>query len=176
MTKKQINILEAALRLFAVEGYHSTSTSKIAKEAGVSEGLIFRHFKNKEGLLEAILLQGQERGMQIFAALDKLKDPKEILSKIIEIPFHINPDEYAFWRLIYSLKWQQRKYNIISFSGMFDKAILAFEALGYDDPKAEVAILEIILDGAATVILLKEEIYEKEKMLKAIKEKYSLNN
>ena len=60
MTDKQLNILKIALQLFANEGFHATSTSRIAKEAGVSEGLIFRHFINKEGLLRAILKQGED--------------------------------------------------------------------------------------------------------------------
>ena len=49
MTEKQKNIVNAALELFAKEGFKSTSTSKVAKKARVSEGLIFRHFKNKDG-------------------------------------------------------------------------------------------------------------------------------
>ena len=54
MTQKKENILKAALRLFAEQGYYATSTSKIAKEAGVSEGLIFRHFGNKEKLFSVV--------------------------------------------------------------------------------------------------------------------------
>lgn len=46
-------ILEAALALFAAEGV-SVPTSRIAKEAGVSEGLIFHHYGNKRGLLAAV--------------------------------------------------------------------------------------------------------------------------
>ena len=41
MTDKKEKILNAALELFANDGYNVTSTSKIAKTAGVSEGLIF---------------------------------------------------------------------------------------------------------------------------------------
>ena len=58
MTDKQQQILHCALELFSTEGYKGTSTSKIANKAGVSEGLIFRHFKNKDGLLQAIIDNG----------------------------------------------------------------------------------------------------------------------
>ncbi len=61
MTEKQEKILQSALELFAKEGFHATSTNKVAKHAGVSEGLIFRHFGNKEGLLQAILAEGRAR-------------------------------------------------------------------------------------------------------------------
>ena len=59
MTEKKEKILQAALELFAKEGFYATSTSKVAKTAGVSEGLIFRHFGNKEGLLHAVLDEGE---------------------------------------------------------------------------------------------------------------------
>ncbi|WP_126428557.1 TetR/AcrR family transcriptional regulator [Brevibacillus marinus] len=53
MTEKQRRILEAAIRLFASKGYHASSTSEIAKEAGVAEGTIFRHYKTKKDILIA---------------------------------------------------------------------------------------------------------------------------
>jgi AcrR family transcriptional regulator len=176
VTEKQKKLLTTALELFAEEGFQATSTNKIAREAGVSEGLIFRHFKNKEGLLTAILEQGQELATAYYAPLLEMTDPKAILNTIISIPFKIKESEHKFWRLIYKLKWQQQKYNSISFEFMLEKAQQAFKELGYPDPKAEVTILEMILDGAATVILLKDKQYDKVKTLNTIKSKYSLGN
>lgn len=43
-------IERAALTLFAAKGVDGVSTREIAAAAGVSEGLIYRHFKNKDGL------------------------------------------------------------------------------------------------------------------------------
>lgn len=56
MTKKE-KIIHAALGLFAKHGYTETSVSKIAKEAGVSKGLTYNHFKNKEDLLKSVVLE-----------------------------------------------------------------------------------------------------------------------
>lgn len=55
MTPKQVNILQAAIQLFAKQGYYNTSTNEIAKLAGVAEGTIFRHYPTKKALLEAAL-------------------------------------------------------------------------------------------------------------------------
>ncbi|MBO0356057.1 TetR/AcrR family transcriptional regulator [Muricauda ruestringensis] len=44
-------IIQAALELFASNGYAETSIDKIAKRANVSKGLTYTHFKNKEDLL-----------------------------------------------------------------------------------------------------------------------------
>ncbi|MEG9296168.1 TetR/AcrR family transcriptional regulator [Mangrovibacillus sp. Mu-81] len=54
-TEKQQKIVEAAIEMFADKGYASTSTSQIAKKAGVAEGTIFRHYKTKKDLLLSIV-------------------------------------------------------------------------------------------------------------------------
>ena len=51
MTTKCKRILETSIDLFAKNGYSNTSTSEIAKIAGVAEGTIFKHFGTKENLL-----------------------------------------------------------------------------------------------------------------------------
>ncbi|MCA1055034.1 TetR/AcrR family transcriptional regulator [Rossellomorea aquimaris] len=54
-TEKQQKIVEAAIEMFAEKGYAATSTSQIAKKAGVAEGTIFRHYKTKKDLLLSIV-------------------------------------------------------------------------------------------------------------------------
>jgi len=56
LTEKQSKILLAAIESFSEKGYASTSTSEIAKKAGVAEGTIFRHYKTKKDLLMAIVV------------------------------------------------------------------------------------------------------------------------
>lgn len=55
LTDKQISILTAAIDVFAANGYANSSTKEIARRAGVAEGNIFSTFKNKRGLLHAII-------------------------------------------------------------------------------------------------------------------------
>jgi AcrR family transcriptional regulator len=49
-------ILDAAMGLFIAKGYPATTTASIAKEAGVTEKTMYRHFENKEVLFEACVL------------------------------------------------------------------------------------------------------------------------
>ncbi len=53
--KKKDAILKVATFVFANKGFANTSGQELAKLTGVAEGTIFYHFKNKEGLLLAIL-------------------------------------------------------------------------------------------------------------------------
>ncbi len=55
MTEKQVKILQAAIEIFSEKGYAATSTSEIARKAGVAEGTIFRHYKTKKDLLFSIV-------------------------------------------------------------------------------------------------------------------------
>ncbi|EWG12238.1 TetR/AcrR family transcriptional regulator [Cytobacillus firmus] len=55
LTEKQKKIIMAAIESFSEKGYAATSTSEIAKKAGVAEGTIFRHYKTKKDLLMGIV-------------------------------------------------------------------------------------------------------------------------
>jgi AcrR family transcriptional regulator len=48
-------IIQAAVELFAENGFQATSTAAIAKAAGLSDATMFKHFKTKQELLDAII-------------------------------------------------------------------------------------------------------------------------
>jgi TetR/AcrR family fatty acid metabolism transcriptional regulator len=47
-------ILEAAVKVFARSGFHTSRVGDIAEEAGIAYGLVYHYFKSKEELLETI--------------------------------------------------------------------------------------------------------------------------
>lgn len=47
-------IVKAVRRVFAEKGFHGTTTRELAKAAGVSEALLFKHFPSKEALYSAM--------------------------------------------------------------------------------------------------------------------------
>lgn len=53
--EKQTIIFDSALKIIKEKGFHRARISDIAKEAGISYGLIYHYFKNKEDLLNEIL-------------------------------------------------------------------------------------------------------------------------
>jgi len=158
MTEKQERILQAALELFAQEGFKATSTSKVAKRAGVSEGLIFRHFTNKEGLLEAIVQQGEERVKLLFADVVLETDPKEVIRKTIQIGEKMNKSDADadFWKLQYKIKWELEMYNEHKVEPLERALTHAFEQLGYEEPLQEARILMYTFDGMSTRFYLQK--------------------
>jgi AcrR family transcriptional regulator len=52
--EKRRLILQAAVRVFARKGFHSSRVGDIAEEAGVAHGLLYHYFDSKDELLETI--------------------------------------------------------------------------------------------------------------------------
>ena len=54
---KRRTILDAAVRVFARQGFHTCRVSDIADEAGVAYGLVYHYFKSKEEILDTLFLE-----------------------------------------------------------------------------------------------------------------------
>jgi TetR/AcrR family fatty acid metabolism transcriptional regulator len=65
---KRRNILDAAIRVFARQGFHSTRVSDIADEAGVAYGLVYHYFDSKEEVLNELFT---ERWSLLLAAIEE---------------------------------------------------------------------------------------------------------
>jgi len=175
VTEKQERILSCALELFAEQGFDATSTSKVAKAAGVSEGLIFRHFESKNGLLDAILEHGRVKADALYAdVLTSGLSPLEILRDILTLPFSIDESQFQFWKLVYALKWQTNQYDSSMSTPLYEKLTQIFTELNYEDPQAEADLVLIFIDGLATTLLLKDKMNLKE-IRAAILSKYNID-
>jgi len=153
LTDKQKKILAVALELFANEGYNAVPTKMIAEEAGVSEALIFRHFENKQGLLDALYGQCEERVEIIKNSLIEEPDPSETIRKAIHWVFIIDEKDHDYWRLQYKLKWEDDYYDPHKMKAVVDKVAWAFGQLGYEQPNLEAKLLEKTLDSVMIGIL-----------------------
>jgi len=80
MQKKQ-NIIKAATRLFATQGFDGTTTLQITKEAGATEPLLYHHFKGKDDLFTHIL---SKAFAEYFDRIEKLEKNTATQFKKIE--------------------------------------------------------------------------------------------
>jgi AcrR family transcriptional regulator len=96
MSKRE-KIVETAARLFATQGFEATTTIQITREAGVTEPLLYYHFKGKDDLFTRII---EATFAEYFLRIDALeKTPGSPFGKIqnlIELQYDIAeemPDE-----------------------------------------------------------------------------------
>ena len=78
-------LLSAGKFLFASNGFENTSTASIVKIAKTSESQLFKHFGDKEGLLEAIFQEGWKRMAFVLTASKIAHSPIEKLNMILEL-------------------------------------------------------------------------------------------
>ncbi len=79
---KYHQILEAAVKVFARQGFHQSTVAEIAKEAGVADGTIYLYFKNKDDILVQFFSYRAKQVFESFreevdraqTSLDKLRN------------------------------------------------------------------------------------------------------
>lgn len=78
---KAAAILSATMNLVAENGFHGTAMSKIAQRSGVSAGIIYHYFENKDDLMQALYLhiKGQLSAALVGGDVLKLPHPDYIL-------------------------------------------------------------------------------------------------
>lgn len=85
---KYNQIMEAAIKVIAENGFHGAQVSKVAKEAGVAEGTIYLYFKNKEDILISIFTEKMGQYVQeVIKETSKKQNVKEKLYTLIEMHF-----------------------------------------------------------------------------------------
>src|SRR3977135_2390955 len=68
-------ILDAAVRVFARQGFHTCRVSDIADEAGVAYGLVYHYFQSKDQVLDTLFLQRWDVLLEAIRETDALDIP-----------------------------------------------------------------------------------------------------
>jgi AcrR family transcriptional regulator len=78
-------ILDAAVQLFHERGYHATGMDDIGAAAGITGPGIYRHFRNKEDILETAMQQAADQVMSKVAEVIKdSESPGQVLEGLVE--------------------------------------------------------------------------------------------
>ena len=82
--EKRSMILDAATKIFAEKGYQYATISEVAKEGGISTGLLYSYFKNKlDLLLSVVLLFWQNINQTNQEKLTSMRDPFDKLVVVL---------------------------------------------------------------------------------------------
>ena len=172
-------IMRTALELFGHNGYHSTSISKIAHEAGISKGLIYNYFESKEDLLKRIIMEAIETGEHVIEdAISQTEDPFAQLQKMVEYTFDMLKLNMHYWKLVTSLAFQEDVLAPVK--GVIEEknkqwmevGLKLFEKTGAGDPLKEALLFGAVLDGIVLHYMHLGENYPLEEMKKYTIEKF----
>jgi len=175
--KKQIQ--EAALEVFAKNGYHKASISQIAKEANISKGLVYNYFENKEELLLQVMSDGIEYLLRSYKHQSQEKASDE-LRKMIKTSFDMMDEDHNHWRLYFSTMMQSEVQQLVmtelmeTLMPVFENLTRIFTELEFKEPFNEARIFGAMLDGLGMNYLLDAESFPKEYCINRLCEIYQL--
>jgi len=109
--QRREQLIAVATRLFARHGYDATTTASIAEAAGVTEPILYRHFKSKQDMFVAIVRAMSAQTMQEWEELiSDVGDPAERIKAVAQaVPAHIKRLSDAYHVLHGALSTSQDK-------------------------------------------------------------------
>ncbi len=177
--EKKNLIMNVALEQFATDGFHATTISKIAKEAGISKGLLYNYFKSKDDLIRTIIYSGLDDIDRFFDFDGDGLLTNDELSYAIDKIFDLMKEDIHFWKLYFTLFMQSPVLKLVESRlrdvvGNYISMLTAyFESRGCDDPAAEALIFGAMLDGIGMHYISNSTDFPLERVKKRLIELYA---
>jgi AcrR family transcriptional regulator len=98
---KRRQILDAAVRVFAAQGYEASRVGDVAKEAGVAYGLVYHYFGSKDAVLDAVFREAWGRLLAAVAVAEQSgADAADQLALVVKIVLRSWRDDPDLVRLL----------------------------------------------------------------------------
>ena len=122
MPDKRRLILDAAVRVFARQGFHACRVSDIADEAGVAYGLVYHYFASKDEVLDTLFLERWNVMLDAIRAADREEIPaREKLAAIAASFSRTGMGSRSTSRMTSSITFQRSRKSVSSTSSLEPK-------------------------------------------------------
>jgi AcrR family transcriptional regulator len=176
--ERKHQISDVALKLFSVKTYANTSISDIAKEAGISKGLMYNYFSSKEELLMYILETGIDKVLNIFDPNhDGVLETHE-MEYFLNESFKMLKEHHEFWAIYFQVSMQPEVFKHIEkkieelYKQFYALLLPYFTKLGFENPEAEIILFGALMDGIAMDYAMKPDMFPLDMIQKEIIKKY----
>ena len=154
-------IRAAAMELFMKQGYYATSISDIAKQAGISKGLLYNYYKGKEELLSEMVEARIREVVEVMEEAVALETPSEQLKYIVNGAIdniHKNPEVHRFY--LHLQTQPEADEELIKYSHLiieentrqFELQCKIFERMGEKEPRKRSLYFSSVLQGIMLMI------------------------
>lgn len=158
-------VVDTAMKLFAQNGYSHTTTRAIAREAGLSTGLMYHYFDSKERLLRAVFEQTIGVIDQAIRDAYTTSEALERLAGVLRAMFDLLAVNPAAWSLFIMMRAQpaiQRELGddfLLWTQRLRDLFESELHLAGRADPVLDALLLYSLVDGAIQQYLLDPDNY-----------------
>lgn len=180
--ERRVAILKTALKLFSEVGYDRTTISMLAKEAGISKGLLYNYYKSKEDVLSSIIIRSMGDLSQFFDPNHDGVLTDEEVGFLIDAVFDQIRENIVFWRLLLSLMLQpsviqtSMKELMKFFEPMFGILSAYLKNKGFPNPDNMVRLFAATLDGVAMHYIMDPEHFPVDFAKKTLKHQFIKNH
>lgn len=99
---REQQILAVAQRLFASNGYDATGIVDIARAAGVTRPVVYKHFESKEAIYLAVLREARRELMiQLSAAISRDAEPQDQIRAATDAYFRYVERNQPAWEILF---------------------------------------------------------------------------
>lgn len=170
-------ILEAALNVFSIQGINGASIRKIAREANVSDGLLYNYFKSKDELALAVMKSS-------FQTLDETivnesdNSPEENFRRSVSNFIKLIQTEKIKIRLLAQMGIHAKKNELFNsatkakYEESVSKFTSIFERMNLSNPNFEARMLVASLDGVMFESLLMDQPFDLSEFKESLINKY----
>ena len=170
--ERRDSILKAAQRLFSEKGYHGVSIDEIARKVDVSPAILYRHFKSKQVLYDAVLqAMSAQRESYVQTIINSGTSFEDVLTGMTQVyikSISENPDllrielqslldKNPATRDFFKNRWK-------SFTDYIEFSLN--ERLPYDTPNREITILTaaLMFQGMLREVLLQKHLQPEDRL------------
>ncbi|QZE15198.1 TetR/AcrR family transcriptional regulator [Halosquirtibacter laminarini] len=181
--ERKQQILNAAMLLFSKQNPAEVSIAKIAKEAGVSKGLMYSYYESKEHLQKEIVFQCMDEIMSIFQ-MDKgaFVDAQDFRERIDRLFDHVQ-NNITTWSIYTQLLMQPSMKEVFMspkvLEMMEDYQRQLYQYMtnqGFEDPEKEIVIMGALIDGISVQYVSAPEFIDLNVVRNHIKDVYGKEN
>jgi AcrR family transcriptional regulator len=154
---REQQMLDAAVQMFSVNGYHETSMDAIASEAQISKPMLYLYYGSKEDLFGACLNREMSRFIDVVRAdIDFTQSPKDLLRNTIGSFLRYIDANRASWIVLYTQATSSQAFAHTVREGREQIVDLVAGLLrtGIRSPRpdAEIEMMAVALVGAGEAI------------------------
>ena len=178
---RKAQIMDTALELFASGGFHETSISKIASNAGISKGLMYNYFASKEELIKEIIHKGVDSILKSFDPDHDGYLTDDEFEFYVNENFRILKENIPYWKLYFAVMMQPSVHKLVHETyadiapGLIPVLVNYFRRKGVPDAELEAECFGALLDGASLNFIVDPDHFPLEKIKKLIINKFSYN-
>lgn len=153
-------ILEAAERVFAREGYHGATIGQIAREAEFAVGSLYKFFENKEDLYAEVM---RFLVREFMHAVDRralsIPSPREAIGALIELHLRFFEEHKAFMQMVFQTGMRPPAAVGKEFIGMHHRFLQSVQSMFEDGIRKKIFVkgdplyMALCLEGAVHAVV-----------------------